>query len=100
MVKLAEQANSSYSLIVKRESFLGPNFMSEIRFIAKGGQSVDGAIVCQRFFEVAITSGLKPDHASAVWHDAMHGDALARELVEDMCEIEILSSNAGFGFDE
>ena len=66
MVKLAEQANSSYSLIVKRESFLGPNFMSEIRFIAKGGQSVDGAIVCQRFFEVAITSGLKPDHASRV----------------------------------
>ena len=61
---------------------------------------MDGAIVCQRFFEVAITSGLKADHASAVWHDAMHGDALARELVEDMCEIEILSSNAGFGFDE
>ena len=44
MVKLAEQANSSYSLIVKRESFLGPNFMSEIRFIAKGGQSVDGRL--------------------------------------------------------
>src|SRR5436190_22485677 len=88
MVKLAEQANSSYSLIVKRESFLGPNFMSEIRFIAKGGQSVDGAIVCQRFFEVAITSGLKPDHASAVWHDAMHGDAVVDPIKPDTQRVE------------
>ena len=72
--------------------------MTDICFVAKGGQSVEGAIVCHRFFELAISSGMNPDHASAVWHDAMHGDALARELIEDMCEIEIVSSNAGFGF--
>jgi hypothetical protein len=41
---------------------------------------------------------MSPDHAIAVWHDAMHGDALARELIEDMCEIKIVSSDAGFGF--
>ena len=37
-------------------------------------------------------------YASAVWHDAMRGDPLARELIEDLCEIEIVSNNAGFGF--
>src|SRR6266550_2301417 len=26
------------------------------------------------------------------------GDPLARELIEDLCEIEIVSNNAGFGF--
>lgn len=72
--------------------------MSDIRFVAKSGHSVDGAIVCQRFFETASTSGMKPDHASAVWHDAMHGDTLARGLIEDMCDIEIVSSSVGFGF--
>ena len=71
--------------------------MSDIRFVGKGGRSVDGATVCQRFFEAAKTSGIKPDHASAVWHDAMHGDNLARDLIEDMCDIEIVSGNAGFG---
>jgi len=52
---------------------------------------VDGSIICQRFFAVATTSGIRPDHASAVWHDAMHGDPLARELIEEMCDIEIVS---------
>jgi hypothetical protein len=33
-----------------------------------------------------------------VWHDAMRGDGLARDLIEDLCEIEIVSDNAGFGF--
>ena len=62
-----------------------------VPFAEKGSQSVDGAIICQRFFAVATAAGIKPDHASAVWHDAMHGDPLARELIEEMCDIEIVS---------
>ena len=73
-------------------------YMSDIRFIRKDGQSVGGAIVCQQFFDAAEKSGLKPGYASAVWHDAMRGDPLARELIEDLCEIEIVSNNAGFDF--
>ena len=57
--------------------------MSDIRFIRKDGQSVGGAIVCQQFFDAAEKSGLKPGYASAVWHDAIRGDPLARELIED-----------------
>lgn len=75
-----------------------PTEMSNIRFIRKDGQSVDGAVVCQRFFDAAVKSGVKPNYASAVWHDAMHGDPLARELIEELCEIEIVSSTAGVGF--
>lgn len=52
---------------------------------------MDGSIICQRFFAAATASGIKPDHASAVWHDAMHGDPPARELIEEMCDIEIVS---------
>ena len=65
--------------------------MTDIRFAKKGGQSVDGSIICQRFFAAATASGIKPDHASAVWHDAMHGDPPARELIEEMCDIEIVN---------
>jgi hypothetical protein len=65
--------------------------MTDIRFAKKGGQRVDGSIICQRFFAAATASGIKPDHASAVWHDAMHGDPPARELIEEMCDIEIVS---------
>ena len=71
--------------------------MAEIRFIRKDGERVDGSIVCQHFFEVAVNSGITLDHASAVWHDAIRGDPLARDLVEDLCNIEIVSSSAGFG---
>ena len=72
--------------------------MSDLRFISKAGRIVEGSTVCTRFFELAVAAGGKLDYASAVWHDAMHGDPLARELIEDMCDIRIVSSDAGFGF--
>ena len=72
--------------------------MSDIRFIRKDGQSVEGSIVRRRFFESAYRSGINPDRASAVWQAALRGDPYARDVLEELCDVEIVSSDAGFGF--
>jgi hypothetical protein len=72
--------------------------MTDIRFIRKDGQSVAIAIVRQRFFEAAADAEINPLYASRMLYDALHGDAYARELVERLCDIEIVDSDTGFGF--
>jgi hypothetical protein len=72
--------------------------MTDIRFIRKDGQSVAIALVRKRFFESAAVSGVNPHRASVLWEAAMQGDAHARRVIEEICGIEIVSNNAGFGF--
>jgi hypothetical protein len=72
--------------------------MADIRFINKNGTSVDIAVVRKRFFDSAIRSGVHPDRASAIWEGAMRGEPRALDVIEDVCDIEIVSSTAGFGF--
>jgi len=69
-----------------------------IRYIQKDGQSVDVAIVRQRFFETALDSGVGPDKACGIWNDAVFGDRYARQIIEKLCDIEIVAADAGFGF--
>jgi hypothetical protein len=72
--------------------------MSDFRFIQQDGHSVDRDIIRQRFFESAVRSGVHPDRASAMWQAAMRGERRALEVIEDVCDIEAVSSTAGFGF--
>jgi hypothetical protein len=72
--------------------------MADIRFINKNGTSVDITTVRKRFFESIDNAGVTPVSVNAVWHDAMRGDRYAREIVEELCGIEIVDSNTGFGF--
>ena len=72
--------------------------MADIRFINKNGTSVDIAVVRKRFFDSAIRSAVHPDRASAIWEGAMRGKPRALYVIEDVCDIEIVSSTAGFGF--
>jgi hypothetical protein len=69
-----------------------------VRYIQKDGQSIDLAIVQRRFFETALGAGVGPDKACGIWNDAIFGDRYARQLIEKMCEIEIVDADAGFGF--
>jgi hypothetical protein len=72
--------------------------MADIRFIRKDGQSVDTAIVRKCFFESALDAGVGPERASRIWNHAMFGDAYARQVIEELCDIEIVDSDTGFGF--
>jgi hypothetical protein len=72
--------------------------MTDIRFIRKDGQSVAHDDIRQRFLESAARSGVTEARATAVWRAAMRGERRALEVIEDVCDIEIVSSNAGFGF--
>jgi hypothetical protein len=72
--------------------------MTDIRFIRKDGQSVDLAIIRKRFFEAVADAEINPLYASRIWHDALHGGADARELIEQLCDIEIVDGDTGFGF--
>jgi hypothetical protein len=72
--------------------------MTDIRFIRKDGQSVAIEIVRKRFFEAAADAEINPLYASRRWHDALHGDADARKLIERLCRIEIVDGDTGFGF--
>jgi hypothetical protein len=74
--------------------------MGDVRFIQKDGQSVEIAIVRQRFFEAAIGANVHPDRACRIWNSAIFGDPYARRLVEKECAIEIIPADAGFGFRE
>ena len=72
--------------------------MSDFRFIQKDGQNVGPDVIRERFFESAARSGVNAVRASALWQAAMRGEPRALEVIEDVCHIEIVSSNAGFGF--
>jgi len=72
--------------------------MTDIRFIQQDGQSVDADIIRQRFFDSAVRSGVYPDRASAIWQAAMRGERRALNIIEDVCDIEIVSADVGFGF--
>ena len=72
--------------------------MTDIRFIQKDGQRVDLATVRERFFEAAADAEINPLYASRMWHSALHGDADARKLIEQLCHIEIIDADTGFGF--
>ena len=72
--------------------------MSDFRFIQKDGQSVDIPTVRKRFFESAADAEVDPNRARYLWDAAMFGDTHARKLIEELCEIQVVSSDAGFGF--
>jgi len=72
--------------------------MRDIRFIRKDGQSVDIATLRKRFFELAADAEVDPDRARYLWDAAMFGDTPARKLIEELCEIQLVRSDAGFGF--
>jgi hypothetical protein len=72
--------------------------VKDVRFIKQDGASVDAAIVRKHFFESAVKSGASPLRATRIWNDALFGDPHARELIEEICGIEIVEEDAGFGF--
>jgi len=72
--------------------------MTDTRFIRRDGQSIAIAIVRKRFFELAADTEFSPFIANKIWHDALLGDADARELIENLCDIEIVEADTGFGF--
>jgi len=71
-----------------------------IRYIQKDGQSINVAIVRRCFFEAALDAGVGPDKACGIWNDAVFGDRYARQIIEKLCDIEIVAADAGFGFPE
>ncbi len=62
--------------------------MIDIRFVRKDGQSVVIAIVRKRFFESALQAGASPERACAIWNGAMFGQSYAREVIEEVREID------------
>ena len=74
--------------------------LDQVRYIQRDGQSVDIAIVRRRFFETALGAGVGPDKACGIWNDAVFGDRYARQIIEKLCDIEIVAAEAGFGFRE
>jgi hypothetical protein len=72
--------------------------MTDIRFIQKDGQSIDLATVRKRFFESAADAEADHKRASYLWDAAMFGDTHARKLIEELCEIQFVTADAGFGF--
>ena len=62
--------------------------MTGTRFITKNGTSVD---------PLRMPKLILPAQ-SKIWRDAMQGDADARELIEQICGIEIVDADTGFGF--
>jgi hypothetical protein len=50
------------------------------------------------FFDSALKSGAGPVRANRIWNDMLFGDPHARQLIEKICEIEIVDADAGFGF--
>ena len=72
--------------------------MSEICFIRKDGQSVDIAAVRERFFGSAADAEVDPKRASYLWDAAMFGDTRARKLIEELCQISLVSPMPVSGF--
>ena len=71
---------------------------TDTRFINKNGTSVDIVTVRRRFFESASAANVNPHRANYIWDAAVSGDSYAREVIEGLCSIEIVDSDAGFGF--
>ena len=71
--------------------------MADIRFINKNRTSVDIATVRKRFHKAAVDAKLDPMYASAIWYDALEGDPVAREQIEQLCDIKIVDSDTGSG---
>ena len=69
--------------------------MADIRFINKNRTSVDIATVRKRFHKAAVDAKLDPIYASAIWYDAIEGDAVAREWIVQLCDIEIVDRDMG-----
>jgi hypothetical protein len=74
--------------------------MANIRFIRKDGQSLDPDNIRERFFQSAVRSGVHPDRANAIWQAALRGDTRAWDVIQDVCNVEIVGSETGFGFRE
>ena len=55
------------------------------------------AIIRRRFFE-SITAKVNPQRATHIWNAGMLGDPYARDMIEELCGIEIVDSDTGFGF--
>ena len=72
--------------------------MSDFRFIQEDGRSIDFATVRKRFFDSAADAEVDPKRASYLWDAAMFGDTHARKLIEELCNIQFVRSDAGFGF--
>ena len=72
--------------------------MTDTRFINKNGTSVDIATVRKRFFGSASAANVNPYRANHIWDAAVSGDPYAREVVEELCGIEIVEADTGFGF--
>jgi hypothetical protein len=72
--------------------------MTDIRFIQQDGQSIDIATLRKRFFESAADAEVDPKRARYLWDAAMFGDTYARKLIEELCNIQLVRSDAGFGF--
>jgi hypothetical protein len=72
--------------------------LDQVRDVQRDGQSVDIAIVRRRFFETALDAGVGPDKACGIWNDAVFGDRYARQIIEKLCDIQIVAADAGFGF--
>jgi hypothetical protein len=72
--------------------------MHNYRFIRKDGQIVDTSIVRKHFFDSALQSGASPVRATRIWNNMLFGDRYARDLIEEICDIEIVDEEAGFGF--
>jgi hypothetical protein len=53
---------------------------------------VDIATIRNRFANV------NPQRTRHIWNAAMLGDSYVREVIEELCGIEIVDSDAGFGF--
>jgi len=53
---------------------------------------VDFATIRKRFANV------NSQRARHIWNAAMLGDSYAREVIEELCGIEIVDGDAGFGF--
>jgi hypothetical protein len=51
----------------------------------------------RRFFE-SITAKVNPQRATHIWNAGMLGDPYARDMIEELCGIEIVDSDTGFGF--
>jgi len=77
---------------------LAPACNAQVSIHRKDGQIVDTSIVRKRFLESALQSGAGPVRATRIWNDMLFGDSYARQLIEKVCEIEIVEADAGFGF--
>jgi hypothetical protein len=72
--------------------------MTRIRFISKrDGTAIATETVREWFFESAAGAEVGFD-VEQVWRQALDGDEDYWNLIEAVCEVEIIRDHAGFGF--